>query len=195
MTGSRNEAGIAALLNIGEKSLDSVHHRCSTALLRLDGGTWTPFVPDANEYLKSKYQTLRKKEEALDYAQQAVMLTKVLQTRGEDVYVAPFNLAVNGYHSKSWSSWASHADSLLTRAEFIVFVEQIVDASGRATGAKSLTEVAWQEAVPLVCDLMEELPDIYPPRYRVRRFPDAATLLELQHRGIRREGKASAPAP
>jgi hypothetical protein len=58
ITGSRNEAGISALLDIAEKSFDSVHHRCSTTLLRLRAETWTPFVPDSNEQLKTRYQTL-----------------------------------------------------------------------------------------------------------------------------------------
>lgn len=195
MTGSRNEAAISALLDIGEKSLNSVHHRCSTELLRLQTGTWTPFVPDSNEHLRNKYQALLKKQEAVNYGQQTALLNKLLQMRGEDIYVGQSNLLVNGDHTKSWTAWASHADSMLPRADFIVLVEQIVDpSSGRATGSRGSIEVAWNEAFPFVHDLMEEVADIYPPRYRVRRFPDGATLSQLERRGIRHPGKPSKPA-
>ena len=195
LTGSRNEAGIAALVDVGEKSLTSVHHRCSAMLLRLSGETWTPFIPDVNENLRSKYQTLLKKQEAVNYGEQTTLLAKLLQARGEDSHVAPFNLVVNGEHSKSWAAWPSHADRFITRADFIVFVDQIVGTSGLATGSKCMIEVAWDDAFSLVRDLMEEIPDIYPPRYRVRRYPDPAMLSELERRGIRHEGKPSTPEP
>jgi hypothetical protein len=195
MTGSRNAAGISALLGIGENSLDSLHHRCSTALLRLDGGSFVPFVPDANEPLRNRYLTLQKKQQAANYGEQTDGLTRLCQQRGEAVFVASFKLAIKGegLDATSWTytTWASAADSLIARAEFIVFVDQVVDpSSGLATGSKALIEVAWDDALPVVSELMEELPDIYPPRYRVRRFPDAAKLLELERRGIRHPGTA-----
>jgi hypothetical protein len=195
MTGSRNEAGLAALLTVGENALHSIHHRCSTALLRLDRGRFVPFVPDANEALRNRYLTVQQKQEAVNYGEQTDALTRLCAQRGEDVYVAPFNVAIKDEgpdaRSWTWTTWASHADSLITRAEYIVFVDQIVDPTGRATGASAFIEVAWDEAVPLVSDLMEQLPDVHPPRYRVRHFPDPATLLELERRGTRLAGSAA----
>jgi hypothetical protein len=39
---------------------------------------------------------------------------------------------------------------------------------------------------------MEEVPDLYPPRYRVRAFPDATTLDLLKERAVSRR-KSDAP--
>jgi hypothetical protein len=62
----------------------------------------------------------------------------------------------------------------------LALLEQVLDAdAGRAVGTKRITTVPWEQATPLLSLLMEELPDLYPPRYRVRRFPDEATLAEL----------------
>jgi hypothetical protein len=198
ITGSHNEAGLSALLDVAEKSFNSVHHRCSVTLLRLaDDGKWTVFAPHSNEQLSRKHSTLMKKQDAVNYAHQKVALDKLYRSRGEDIYVAQFKLAMKDDLSKSVISWASHADSLLPSAEFILFVEQIIDGSGRAVGTKGATEVPWTEAFPLVQHLMEEAPDLYPPRYRVRSFPDANTLAELARRGVRREvagGGATPPA-
>jgi hypothetical protein len=65
---------------------------------------------------------------------------------------------------------------------------------GRAMAAKGVTEVAWNEAFPLVQNLMEEAPALYPPRYRVRRFPDAGMLAELARRGVCRDGAGGGDA-
>jgi hypothetical protein len=54
-----------------------------------------------------------------------------------------------------------------------------------------IIEVEWERALPLVQHLMEEMPDIYPPRYLVRRFPDEGTLAALEKIGTRHEGKPS----
>jgi hypothetical protein len=189
ITGSRNEAGISALFDVGEKSLSSLHHRCSTTLLRLDGGRWVPFAPDSNESLATRYQTLVKKQEATDYALQKSVLEQLHRARSDPAYVAPFNLSLKSDASRSWVAWASGVDSmLLPRAEFMIFVEQILDGTGRAIGSKRSIEVAWDSASPLVRDLMEEVPDLYPLRYRAGRFPDAAVLAELERRGRRYEG-------
>lgn len=196
ITGSRNEAGISALLDVGEKSLSSVAHRCSTTLLRLESGKWVSFGPDSNESLVRRYRTLVKKQNATDYALQKSVLDQLHRVRNDPTYVAQFNLSFKGDASRSWAAWASGVDSmLLPRAEFIVFVEQILDGTGRAIGSKRSIEVAWESAYPLVQNLMDEVPDLYPFRYRAGRFPDAAVLAELERRGKRYEGQVPADAP
>jgi hypothetical protein len=52
---------------------------------------------------------------------------------------------------------------------------------------KRTIHVAWDDAFPLVRHLMEEVPLLYPVRYRVERFPDADLLAELERRQTRPE--------
>jgi hypothetical protein len=180
ITGSRNEAGLAALLDVAEKFFEAVPHRCSATLLRRDGGGWAVFRPDRNVDLQHKHDRVMLKQEALNYSQQKYALDKLHQAQDQDVSVGPFNVFTRDGHLVSVSAWPSHADTLLPKTGAISFVDQIVDASsGLAVGTRKIINVAWERAIPLVGPLMEEVPGLYPPRFRVRRFPDDATLAEL----------------
>jgi hypothetical protein len=59
---------------------------------------------------------------------------------------------------------------------------------------KRVIEVAWDQAMPVVEGLMEQVPALYPVRYRIRRFPDDAALSELERRGRPLDGQ-QAPRP
>src|SRR5262245_1068137 len=186
VAGSNNEAALLTLLDIAEKSIEGLHHPCSTMLFRRDGTHWNVFEPEPGTALHQKHHRVSLKQEAANYTQQKHLLDKLHSARNEDIFVANLAVFFKGEHYRSHATWASLAITLLPRAEHIIFVEQIGDpATGLVVGTKGIVEVEWERAMPIVRHLMQEVPDLYPPRYLVRSFPDEATLLKLEKIGAR----------
>jgi hypothetical protein len=182
ITGSNNEAGLLSLMDIAEHSIGCEPHVVSTTLLRHDGERWSVFYPQAGSAVEERHHRLVIKQDASDYAEQKRLLDKLHESRNEDIYVdAPLIVTQNG-RDRSIASWGSAVTAaLLPRSDAIYFAEQSIDPeTGLATGTKRTMEVAWDRAFPLAGHLMEEVPDLYPPRYFVRSFPDEETLVELQ---------------
>jgi hypothetical protein len=107
-----------------------------------------------------------------DYAQQAELLKRLHEKRGDDVYVAIYDLFRKSPDAEltSFSSWAGGIVSLLPRCDVIGFAED--------EQAQPFI-VPWEAAERIVGHLMVETGD-YPPRYRVEEFPTKAEIAKLK---------------
>jgi len=116
---------------------------------------------------------LKRRRDAIDYAQQQELLNAIHQKEGIDLFVASYKV-----HERkdglaySVCVWSNGVDSSLPHAENIAFM---VDPEG---GDHFV--VGWDAAVAIVGDLLEQEPELVPPRYRVREFPDAEQITKLR---------------
>jgi hypothetical protein len=63
-----------------------------------------------------------------------------------------------------------------------MFSKQIIDPeTGRAQPkAQDTANVAWSDAMTIAGDLFEQVPYLYPPRFRALGFPDADAWTKLK---------------
>jgi hypothetical protein len=159
ITGSKNEKGISALLDIAEVSFSIAAHRCSATLLRRNGKGWAVFRPEVNVDLQKKHDRVMRKQDALNYSQQKQALDRLHAARNEDVGVMDLIVDESDPQTRSVSVWPSGAEALLPKADVLALLEQVLDAdAGRAVGTKRITTVLWEQATLLLSSLMEELP-------------------------------------
>jgi hypothetical protein len=72
----------------------------------------------------------------------------------------------------TYTTWTAGRRSLLPRADRIVLSRRRDDDP----------MVPWTDVVELAGDLIRPVPDVYPPRWEVKTFPDAARLAKLRER-------------
>jgi hypothetical protein len=87
ITGSKNEKGISALLDIAEVSFSIAAHRCYATLLRRNGKGWAVFRLEVNVDLQKKHDRVMRKQDALNYSQRKQALERLHAARNEDVGV------------------------------------------------------------------------------------------------------------
>jgi hypothetical protein len=170
------------LAKMAGSGLDELPHRCTSMLLRHDSRQWVPFTPEPGSELAALYARTLKTQDALDYANQKNRLEELHRLRNEDIFVGEqmhFERDGQSFSAAAWSSGVTAG--LMPRAESIVFIEQTLDPeSGAVTGHGDTLRVAWENAMPIVQRWLEEVPDLYPPRYRYSAFPDAAAMDALK---------------
>ena len=165
-------AKLAAILKDGAESHFKRGHPLSPDLYVLVDGAWQVHVPE-DQSLRDLWLALKRRRDAIDYAQQQELLNAIHQKEGIDLFVASYKV-----HERkdglaySVCVWSNGVDSSLPHAENIAFM---VDPEG---GDHFV--VGWDAAVAIVGDLLEQEPELVPPRYRVREFPDAEQITKLR---------------
>ena len=176
LTGTNNSAGLAAILRDGMESHFNRGHPLSPDLYVLLDGTWKVYVPE-DASLRDAWMKIKRRRDAIDYAQQQELLNAIHQRENVDIYVASYMIfeRKDGL-THSACVWTKGVDSSLPRAENISFV---VDTEG---GDHFV--VSWDAAAPIVGNLLEEETEFVPARYRVREFPDASQIAELRRLAV-----------
>jgi len=172
VTGTHNLAGLRALLKSGEET-HSIEYPLSPNLYVLRDGNWKLYEPPAPE-LRELWLALRRRRLALDYQQQKTLLDAIHEQQRIDVFVAAyalFNLGATG-KPQSTCVWTKGVDTLLPKVEQVTF---LINPESR-----EVITVPWQAALSVMGNVMEEQPELWPKRYRVRSFPDEAQILELR---------------
>ena len=111
------------------------------------------------------------------YGSQRELLCRLHEVRSKDVFVAAYT-AVQHSDSRRISSycvWTDGVDSLLPRADDVFFTWGDEPDSEEGEHLK----VRWAIVERTCGDLMEATGD-YPPRYRVRAFPDLSRLQAMR---------------
>lgn len=170
VTGTESVIGVA----FGVSQLDKSSLPPFVVISR--NGKLLNYVPDKNKEA-GFYIALHRAQ--TNYFGRAYYLQKELLVSADvligDVTVADFTVAQHqDKRLASMCTWTEGVDSLLPKTDAITFI-------GTAGGApKIVARTSWENAVPLVGDLMEQTHD-YPPRFRTKSFP---TLQQLDAMGI-----------
>jgi uncharacterized protein YtpQ (UPF0354 family) len=172
VTGTNNQAGLAALLKAGAESHFKQGHALSPDLYVLLDGTWKLYVPE-DQSLRNLLLPMKRQRDAIDYSQQQGLLNDIHNLEEIDIFVASYKIFEREDGSAySTSIWSNGIDSLLPQAENIAF---LVDLEG-----KDNFLVPWEAAMSVIGSLLEQEPGLMPVRYRVREFPDAEQLVRLR---------------
>jgi uncharacterized protein YtpQ (UPF0354 family) len=172
VTGTNNRAGLTSLLKAGAESHFKQGHPVSPDLYVLLDGKWNLYLPE-DQSLGDLLLPIKRRRDAIDYAEQQGLLNEVHKVEDIDIFVASYKIFEQaGGIVYSACIWTNGIDSLLPRAENIAF---LVDLEG-----KDHFVVPWEAAVSVVGSLMEQEGDLMPPRYRVQQFPNAEQLTKLR---------------
>lgn len=166
-----NRDALLAMLDLAQECHAQEGRTISAAMFAFTDGQARDYQPtDAEVALRLAHLKLRYLAD--DYASQKQMLDEQHEKQGIDVYVASFMLVQRGEHDLfSVCSWSQDVDSLLPRTGQVALAT--FNEAGEAHHAGT---VDWAQLERVAGHLMQLEPDVFPPRYRVSRFPDLAAL-------------------
>lgn len=175
VVGDRDETAMAGML---ELSLDAAANgRCisSVAFAYDDARRIVPFALPQPEH-RQRQADLQRMMDAPAYSLQKDLLEKIHAANQTDIFVASYRVFEENDGSGrqfSLATWTRDVDTSLPKADRIAFVVP------KDEGDADMVVADWDKAVAVVAELMQQEPDFYPPRFRVRDFPSEAQLRQL----------------
>lgn len=136
--------------------------------LVLREGAWIPFnpTPDAPPQIR----WLHVSQQAWDYAEQHEPLKASLGARGEDLFVARFDVTEREDRLLTFATWTDDVKTLLPKTEALI----LHDADRNSLRRR------WED-VETVCGAFIQEPDLDPPRFRTGAPPDAEAWRRLRY--------------
>jgi hypothetical protein len=173
LTGSDDEDGLLAAAHVAEKLAED-GRRVGALPLRLHEDGWKPFLPPAGSPSGKMIRLAWMKSQEGSYRDQAAALAAI----GPGPDAAEYHIfpGQDDVPPFSFCIWQPGADTLLPQTERVLFA--LADEQGGEPIVRA--EVRWEKALELAGDLMERQSELFPERWRVRTFPDAARLAALR---------------
>lgn len=169
IAGDEDEEGLALLADFTEQALKAPRPMSGIPMV-LEAGEWRTWMVEPDHPQYGRFRLLELKSLGGEYAEQKELLDTLHERRGTSLFVASFSaVEKEGGDVFSYCLWSEGVDALLPRTQKIMFFGE---------GQTGLCGGNWDRVAKIVGDLLEPV-DIYPPRYRVRRFPDAAQLAQI----------------
>lgn len=180
VTSARNPAGLALIGQVVEQALADTPRWLSFEPLKLvdgrDGQQWQRH--DLPPELQEQFRVLREHNREGTYTSQKHLLDDLHETENSDLFVASYQLMQRDAGPlRSMAVWTQGVDTLLPRTELIAFV-----IPGEAADP-TLWFVAWADVQDIAAPLLEAT-HLLPERWRVRSFPDEATVARLREREV-----------
>ena len=180
ITGADDPAGLEAAGELVSEALELPRANSGRAW-RLTKTGLVPFVPPAGGEL---LRIFRQEAEAGDANEQKKALDAKLEREGVDLFVATTLFTEDDSGAQhTYCVWTKGADSLLPKADFVVFVDIDKPEADRVIAA-----APWAEVFKRFGPQMKADPTYWPLRYRVKTFPEGKALKALGiHPSFRRE--------
>lgn len=157
------------MADLANKQVGQPYSLGGTPLI-LQDGEWLDWMPPPICPSYAKFRELELRFLGSLYADQKLLLDAAHERGGIDIFVANFSAVTReGSDPVSYCVWSKGVDTLLPVTQKVVFIQD-------ETGAVALAK--WDRVFETVGQLME-LTDHYPRRYRVREFPDQASLAAI----------------
>jgi hypothetical protein len=166
VTGSDDEAGLAAMAALGEKHLQEPYWLSAIPLI-FEQGEWRDWIPPEGHPVHRAFKQMEIRWLGGMYADQAKLLNAAHEKQRIDVSVASYSgLKKKDGDLLSYCVWGNGADTLLPVTQKVVFMK-----------GENIPPVFadWSRVLETFGELMEETDD-YPRRYRVREFPDVDAI-------------------
>ena len=176
ITGSKSKAGLQLLANLSREYLKKPRPLCGIAF-RLHDDEWTPWLPPASHPAAEQLTALHVESIARDYANQQPILQAWCESRYDDVEISDFCITQGQRPQQliSYCVWSQDRECLLPKTDRIFFNASDSNQPRRST---DLPNASWSTVQTAFGDrLVSE--DVFPPRYRVRNFPSAQELSEI----------------
>ncbi len=173
VTGSDDEVGLAMMVALGSEALEKQYPLSGIPLI-LDDDAWADWMPPEDHPCFAAFQTLRSSFLGPRYAEQKDLLDELYADEPDPPFVASFSgVKKTDDDVVTYCVWGKDVDTLLPETEKVVFYSQTDEGDGQQDALAT-----WDRVREVVGHLMEPT-DHYPPRHRVRDYPDADQLAEL----------------
>jgi hypothetical protein len=176
VTGSDSLLGLKTMAARAKQAL-AEPRPISMVALRLAEGEWSEWLPPVGHALYAELAMLRLQSLGQQHAEQKELLDAYYEKTGQDTFVATFSAAQNTQSGEvnSYCVWSAGVESLLPKTDLVYFFRP-----GRSeTDGALVAAAAWKKVERALGSLLEPL-ELYPQRFRVREFPTAAQLRQLQ---------------
>lgn len=186
VTGSRNRQGVSFLLAAAATAA-SQDDFLSPQLLTCHDGRWREYAFSAGTREAIIQHDVACKHLLSGYARQKQLLDDLHRKQKQDVTVAPFTVVGSRTGDFSVTTLTRDANATLVPvADRIGFVDADPgSASSRSSAnAGDAFRVRWSAAMAIAGHLFEEVPGLYPPRYRALGFPDAGVMAKLRAKAV-----------
>lgn len=174
ITGSDDVDGLKVMLDLARRHLQEDPRPLSGIPLRLVEDDWEDWCPPADHPLRTDCDWLAQEFLGGLYADQRELLNAIHEKEGLGVFVASFSALENQKTGErmSYCVWGEGVDAMLPQTQFIMLPSE-ADLDG---GESTRIGGPWAQVREVVGDLMQPVPDLYPPRWRVREFPSQQQL-------------------
>jgi hypothetical protein len=171
VTGANDPEGLLAVADLVSERLSLPRSNTGRGW-RLTKKGLEPFIPGPDDEVLS---VLRVDAQAKDANEQKKALDEKFAKDGTDVFVGTtlFTDDDDG-KQRTYCVWTKGADSLMPKAEFVVFVDLDMPEEDRVVAA-----APWDDVMKRVGKQVKPEETYWPLRYRVTTFPDKKTLKAL----------------
>ena len=140
--------------------------------IRRSFGAWQPWLPPEGDPGRPALAALARDSITHDYTEQMEAIYAAHEREGVDIFVAS-RLGPTGPSDEMIATWTRGVHAWLPLADRVVL-------GGDGPDGEHVTDadVRWDALVAIAGHLMKPL-DMWPPRWEVREYPDAATLAKL----------------
>lgn len=174
VTQIHDPVGLKMMAELSDATLQNEPRPMSPFPLQHVDGEWVDWHPPVNHVLYPKFQEMRARYLQGEYAEQKALMEKLHEVQGE---YAPFVASYSVLQKKdseeilSYAVWGEGVDTLLPEADRVVFMK-----------APDVNEgfVPWSRVREVMGSEMEEVPDLYPKRFRVREYPSPEQIEEME---------------
>lgn len=174
ITGSDDDEGLSMMADFTEQALKAPRPMSGIPMI-LEDGEWRTWMVEPDHPQYSRFRLLELKSMGGEYAEQKELLDTLHQRTGVDLFVASFSaVEKDAGNVFSYCLWSEGVEALLPRTQKIMFYKD---------GSEGLCGGDWDRVAEIVGDLLEPT-EMYPVRYRVRGFPDAAQLARIGNRDL-----------
>lgn len=171
VAGSADPEGLEAAAGIVSERLELPRANTGRAW-RLTKNGLVPYVPSKSEEV---LVVLRQEADAKDANEQKKALDERFEKDGTDLFVGTtlFTDDDDGVQ-RTYAVWTKGADTLMPKADYIVFVDLDMPEADRVVAAAK-----WDAVIKKVGSLVKADDTYWPRRYRVTNYPTASQLKSL----------------
>ena len=162
--------GLKMMAELSDKTLQAEPRPMSPFPLQYVDDEWVDWHPPVNHVLYPRFQEMRARYMQGEYSEQKALLEK-LQENGEyaNQFVASYSVLQKKDTSEilSYAVWGDGVDTLLPETDRVALIRN---------PEKPLGFVPWARVREVMGTEMKEDLDLYPKRFRVRKFPTEEQL-------------------
>jgi hypothetical protein len=178
VAGDEDPDALVRMATLATEQLQEPRPLSGTAV-RLEGNRWESFLPAPDHPAYDLLRQAAMRTIAIDYAEQKRVLDALHAKSGQDVFVASLmSVPRDDKGVCTGTTWVETVtDALMPKADVVAFARPKAETSTVGGGMNALF-ADWADVRRVAADLMEPT-DLYPTRFRVRRFPTPDQLKEM----------------
>jgi hypothetical protein len=167
VAGSEDMVALNAMAAFVVDALAEASRPIAYAPFVLQGGRWSRFEPQSAEL--GAVRDLNIRQALWDYGLQTPLLGRYFEASGQEMFVAPLDVAGPAEWAHTWTTWTEGVPAILPKADVL----GLTDQAGRTLMRR------WSD-VEAVCGAFETDDAFHPPRFRPPAWPSAEEWKRLE---------------